>query len=129
MSTKLAAPARTRIDRHAVATVEKPVKSEKRKSKRVAYEITMQIAPYDGTTLPDADDFQPVVTRDLSPTGISFYTPAEPTADQIVLMVGDHRQPSYVTARVVRSQQGYYQRKRQYLIGCAFTGRIDAPQT
>ena len=128
MSLKLAVPLRSRIGRPAVANLEKRVKSEKRKSKRVAYEITMQIAPYDGTIVPDADEFQPVVTRDLSPTGISFYTSAEPTTDQIVLMIGDHRQPSYITARIVRSQQGYYQRKRQYLVGCAFTGRIDTPQ-
>jgi hypothetical protein len=103
-------------------------KHEKRKSARVPYQITIQAAPFDLVHVPTPRQFHPVVTRDLSTTGISFYATIKPATDHIVLMLGDRSNPTYLTAQIVRFQQGYYQRKRQFLVGCAFTGRIE-PET
>ena len=100
-------------------------RAERRRTEREAYQIVIHAAPYDGKTVPAHHEFRNVVTRDLSPTGISFYTDLEPSSDCFILMLGGPDRAQYLSARVIHFSQGFQDRKLQYLIGCTFTGRID----
>ena len=115
-----------RIDPLAIfkQTASEP-RSDKRRSKRVPYEATIQVAPYNGRRTPSSNLFEEVITRDLSATGISFFQTGEPTSEQVVLRLGSDTNPQHLIAKVVRFQEGYFLRKRQFLVGCQFVGRID----
>jgi hypothetical protein len=52
-------------------------------------------------TPPDASEFRPVKALDLSHTGLAFSTTRWPSSDWVVVMLGDHDNPSYATARIV----------------------------
>jgi len=63
---------------------------------------------------------------DLSRSGISFYWPRQPDFTQVCLGLGSHENLSWVKARVVHFRPIEDQESR-YLVGCAFTERVDTP--
>ena len=83
------------------------------------------MAPYDGWAIPAPSAYVSVEARDLSPLGISFLSPERPASENVVLMLQSPSQAAiYVTARVVHCDEGFWNRKRQFMIGCEFTGRL-----
>jgi len=64
--------------------------------------------------------------HDLSRSGISFYWPQQPDFTHVCLGLGAHGGLSWVKARVVHSRRIEEQEPR-YLVGCAFTERVDTP--
>ena len=50
----------------------------KRRSARSDYDTTVRIAPFDGENIPSFYAFTAVRGRDISTSGISFYSPERP---------------------------------------------------
>jgi PilZ domain len=99
--------------------------SDNRRAPRTAYPAPMAIAPYDGERFPETDEFVSVHGRDISTTGISFFASEMPASEMVVLQLGKESSPQvYVGARVVRVSSGYFQRRRQHIIGCQFVSRL-----
>ena len=99
--------------------------NERRRAERIGYEAIVMVAEFDGQNLPLPDQFRAVETRDLSPMGISFLDSRSPTSDLIVLRLGGSKlDPIYVTARVAHCNEGFWERKRQFMVGCELTGRL-----
>ena len=86
------------------------------------------VAEYDGQRMPPLAAFTQVVGRDLSPTGMSFLAPEQLESKDIVILLGaPDKDPIFVTARIAHATEGFWDRKRQFLIGCDFTGRLQWP--
>ena len=74
---------------------------------------------------PDLADFVKVEPRNLSATCISFYCNDAPKQDSIVLLMGKiSEDPIYVSAAVTSCNEGFWERKRRYLVGCELTSRL-----
>ena len=73
----------------------------RRKSGRVPFASVRGFIEYNGTPLPDHSEFLPASGLDLSQTGLAFTTPRWPSSDSIVVTLGDARNPTYATARIV----------------------------
>ena len=99
--------------------------AERRCANRTGYQAVVKVAEFDGKNLPPPDQFRPVETCDLSPMGISFFDNQAPTSDSIVIQLGvANINPIYVTARVAHCNEGFWDRKRQFVVGCELTGRL-----
>lgn len=99
--------------------------SDKRRAPRSAYPAPMAIAPYDGERFPEPDEFVIVHGRDISTTGISFFAAEMPASELIALRLGTTpAQQVYIGGRVVRVSSGYFQRRRQLIVGCQFVSRL-----
>ena len=75
--------------------------------------------------LPSGGDFQVVTTRDISPSGVAFYLSEKPKSDHYILLVGTKDKPILVKAKVARFQEGYFERKRQYMVGVMMLGKLN----
>ena len=62
--------------------------TDQRKSRRQTYVCRQLVAPFDGTRLPQQDEFEWAMFRDVSPSGISFLAESRPTTKQLVVAVG-----------------------------------------
>lgn len=103
--------------------------SDKRRAPRSAYPAPMAMAPFDGEHYPEDHEFVPVHGRDLSTTGISFFAAEMPASEMIALRLGAAApQQIIITARVVRVSSGYFQRRRQLIVGCHFVSRLHPKQ-
>jgi hypothetical protein len=77
-----------------------------------------------------SDDGLPLVLReqlecrDLSTTGIGFFWYARPEFSSVLLGLGAET-VIYVKARMVRWNQGYWNGRRCYLVGCEFSERVE----
>jgi hypothetical protein len=99
--------------------------SDKRRAPRSAYPAPLAIAPFFEERFPDPEEFVPVHGRDISTTGISFFAAGMPASEMIVLRLGNPpNQHIYVQARVVRVSSGYFQRRRQLIVGSQFVARL-----
>ncbi len=128
MATNVEHTTSRRLD--AVLSAERN-RAERRKSLRTASEVIIHAAPYDGTNVPARHEFKNVVARELSPTGISFYSDRQPSSDSFLLMFGEpghvqgeHGGMQYLSARVVHCSHLPLDRNQQYLIGCSFSDRV-----
>ena len=98
--------------------------TERRRERRIACDFLLSVAEYDGLHLPYRTDFEERLSRDISRRGMSFFAPLPPASDHVVLMMGSNPNTYYITARIVRYQEGFWQRKRQFVVGCQFTGQV-----
>ena len=74
---------------------------------------------------PELPEFVVVEPRDLSATSISFFCDEAPSSASIVLLMGKlSDNPIYVSATVTTCNEGFWERKRRYLVGCELTGRL-----
>ena len=89
--------------------------------------IDLRVAAYDGVLPPERMDYLAMESRDVSGAGLSFFAPKPPETDDIVLMIGDYREAYFVTARVAWYREGYYNRRRQFVVGCRISGQIPPP--
>jgi len=87
--------------------------------------VFMMAACQDPTQRPDLADFVQVEPRNLSATSISFYCDDAPVTDSLVVLMGKlDADPIYVSAVVTSCNEGFWDRKRRYLVGCELTGRL-----
>jgi hypothetical protein len=99
--------------------------ADKRRHHRVACNQVHRIAPYTGA-MPRDDEFVSVVFNDISKSGFSFFADRPPEATEIVLSL-DFDPPRRIAARIVNHRPE--PRSGRYIVGCAFTGRLDPVAT
>lgn len=106
---------------------------ELRSTSRVPYVEEFFVAPQTESP-PKEFCFESVIGRDLSVTGISFYSNSCPASDKLLLRFGQNASFTFVRADVVHV--GYDADSNRYVVGCGFCGRkhplqfiIDAWQT
>jgi|GEM_PF-6160972 hypothetical protein len=78
----------------------------RRSQTRKPFADNLRIAPYDGSTHPDDEDFYEVSGKDLSASGMGFFTP-DPPKGEIVLALGDRSASIYLTGTVVHVRPGF----------------------
>ena len=96
----------------------------KRRSARTDYDTTLRIAPFDGENIPTFYAFTVVRGRDISTSGISFYSAERPESNSLILMLGEKPNLIYVVGEVRHLCEGYYDRQRQFLIGVEFIRKL-----
>lgn len=91
-----------------------------------AGDVVFMMAPcVDPPQRPEMSEFVQVEPRNLSATSISFYCNHAPRGDLIVLLMGNlEADPICVSAMVTSCNEGFWERKRRYLVGCELTGRL-----
>ena len=89
-------------------------------------DVVFMMASYDKPMArPDLAEFVSIAPRNLSTNSMTFYCIEPPTSDSIVLLMGKlELDPIYVSAVVTSCTEGFWERKRRYLIGCDLTCRI-----
>jgi hypothetical protein len=97
----------------------------RRRSERFAYHSELGVCRYDGDGPPPLSEFRRAQARNISTSGVAFYWPEEPPSGPLVLALGDAENPIFVLANVVWCEEGWFDHKRQYLVGCLMTGRLD----
>lgn len=98
--------------------------NEMRSSPRRFYQYRQLIAPLIGDRLPARNRFFEVICEDISAGGISFYLDTPPDFKRVVVGLGQPPRLSLFTAEIVRVAQNEIDGRRQFLVGCRFTGRI-----
>jgi len=89
-------------------------------------DVVFMMASYDDSIgRPDLADFVSIAPRSLSTNSMTFYCISPPSCDSIVLLMGKlELDPIYVSAVVTSCTEGFWERKRRYLIGCDLESRI-----
>jgi PAS domain S-box-containing protein len=101
-----------------------PSLKEQRRSPRRSFRFPQKIAPLRGATSPSPEQFFEVLCEDLSAGGFSFYLDRRPDFNQLVVMLGQEPEISYLTAQVVRNTPKKIQGREMFLIGCRFNDRF-----
>ncbi len=97
---------------------------EMRSSPRRTYQYRQLIAPLIGDRLPPRNRFFEVVCEDISAGGIAFYLDTPPDFKRVVVGLGQAPQLTFFTANIARVTEKEVDGRRQFLVGCRFTGRI-----
>ncbi len=108
----------------AYQAVDKKTGKERRKSPRRTYRYPQKIAPMHGCAVPSPGQFFNVECRDISAGGVSFFLPTPPDFETLVVELGKKPTERYYTARVARVEEVQCDGKKEYMVGCRFTGRI-----
>jgi hypothetical protein len=89
-------------------------------------DIVFMMASYDvHLGRPDLAEFVSIAPRSLSTNSMTFYCIDPPTSESIVLLMGKlDLDPIYVSATVASCTEGFWERKRRYLVGCDLVQRI-----
>ena len=109
---------------HEVLEAEQTRAIESRRAgDRHNFDCMQLIATFTPGKLPQAADFRAVHCQDLSPGGMSFIDPELPTSQSLLVLLG----PApfiFLTADVVHHSELQIGNRKEYLVGCRFTGRI-----
>lgn len=97
---------------------------ELRQNERFPFKAPILVAPYDGVELPSKFEYHRVKGRDISKVGISFFYPEDPT-ELLVMLLGNPSGPIRIVARVVHKREGFWERMRQFIVGCQFVDRFE----
>jgi len=92
---------------------------------RRAFPYYQLIAPLKGNRLPAPSAFEKVLCRDISAGGFSYLIDEEPKHQRLVVAFGTEPHLTYLAATVVHVSQVEIDDRRQYAVGCRYTGRID----
>ncbi len=89
-------------------------------------DIVFMMAAYDDRSgRPDLAEFASIAPRNLSSNSMTFYCIDAPVSNTIVLLMGKLEfDPIYVSAEVTSCIEGFWERKRRYLVGCDLIRRI-----
>ena len=91
---------------------------EKRRAPRHAYNCRQLVAAFDGTRLPQQEEFTWAMFRDVSNTGVSFLSKTKPASKLLVVAVGP-APFSFLVAEVVRTKRRNDLDGRPYHVGCS----------
>lgn len=98
-----------------------------RRAIRRRFSSVQMVAPYDGTSLPDDDMFFQVLCHDISTRGFAYFSATRPMYDHVIVRLTDTQGCIHqLKARVAHWREGYWEKKRQLLIGCEFQERVSA---
>ena len=90
--------------------------SNKRRSRRQTY-ICQLVAPFDGTRLPQQDEFVWSMFRDVSSSGLSFLSECKPTTKQLIVAVGP-APFSFLVVEIIRTTKRDELATHPYHVGC-----------
>jgi hypothetical protein len=107
---------------HALGTAD-PRGCERRTSKRFPYRVVQRWAPMVLGRLPSIDLFRPMLCRDVSKGGISFFWPAKPPHEKIVVEMGPPSDVKYIGARIINCFV-IDADLPEYVVCCQFTGHV-----
>jgi len=99
-------------------------RKELRAAPRRAFEYRQRIAPMFGRTMPSQKKFFEVQCKDISASGIGFYMDRSPDFHTLVVELGSPPKERYFLAQVARVAKVQRDGKKQYLVGCRFTGKM-----
>lgn len=98
-----------------------------RRAIRRRFSSIQMVAPYDGTALPEDDMFFQVLCHDISTRGFAYFSATRPMYDHLIVRLTDTQGCTHeLKARVAHWREGYWEKKRQLLIGCEFQERVSA---
>jgi len=98
--------------------------SDKRKSRRQTYICRQLVAPFDGTRLPQQDEFEWAMFRDVSSSGLSFLSESRPTTKQLVVAVGP-APFSFLIVEIIRTTKRDDLETHPYHVGCRILRELD----
>src|SRR5687767_6625000 len=98
--------------------------TDKRKSRRRTYICRQLVAPFDGTRLPQQDEFDWAMFRDVSSSGISFLSERKPTTKQLVVAVGP-APFTFLVVEIVRTTKRDDLASHPYHVGCRILRELD----
>ena len=85
----------------------------------------MMAAYDDSSGRPDLAEFVPIAPRNLSSNSMTFYCIEPPASNSIIVLMGKLEfDPIYVSAEVTSCTEGFWERKRRYLVGCDLKCRV-----
>jgi len=105
-----------------------PTLGDRRRAERRPFPSVQNVAPMDCDGLPPTAAFTPVLCHDLSKSGLSFFWPSKPRFKSIVLALSNGEQTMHFMAGIRHFREGYWNRKRQYLVGCEIQCRVRYPR-
>ena len=108
----------------AAQTPRREQPSDKRKSRRQTYICRQLVAPFDGSRMPEQDEFEWAMFRDVSSAGVSFLMVAKPTTKQLVVAVGP-APFSFLVVEVVRTTKRDDLESHPYHVGCRILRELD----
>ena len=85
---------------------------------RHPYTCRQLVAAFDGTRLPQQEEFSWAMFRDVSHTGLSFLSKSKPSSKLLVVAVGP-APFSFLVAEVVRTKRRNDLEGRPYHVGCS----------
>ena len=91
--------------------------STKRRSRRQTYICRQLVAPFDGTRLPQQDEFEWAMFRDVSSSGLSFLSECKPTTKQLIVAVGP-APFSFLVVEIIRTTKRDELATHPYHVGC-----------
>lgn len=98
---------------------------ERRGRERSPYPCEQLVAPLHGERLPDASQFVRVKCHDLSTGGFSYFSPALPACDQIVVAFGNATRYTFLAAHIRYAKRVVQAGSTIFQIGCQFLGRME----
>ena len=104
------------------ARAEQP--SSKRRSRRQTYICRQLVAPFDGTRLPQQDEFEWAMFRDVSSSGLSFLSECKPTTKQLVVAVGP-APFSFLVVEIIRTTKRDDLETHPFHVGCRILRELD----
>jgi len=100
-----------------------PLNAERRKRPRRSYPYKQLVAYLVDDKLPAPDAFVEVSCNDIAAGGFSFFSPAPPKAESLVVALGIPPKFTYLVAQIAHVARTKYDGEKMYLIGCTYTGR------
>lgn len=102
--------------------------ADRRKSSRFPFAQALHIAPCadgpDAGLIAHLPEMFAAQGHDISQNGIALYMSSKPTSTCYLVRIGEIPNAILILCRVVRIQEGYWQRQRQFRIGCEFIRRV-----
>jgi hypothetical protein len=100
---------------------------ERRHQKRLSFPSTQRIAAWNRRDYPPAAAFEEVQCHDLSVRGFSFLYSNPPSFESLIaILSGVGMGPLCMAAEVCHFREGFWNRERQFLVGCRFVGKVPA---
>jgi hypothetical protein len=114
----------TRDEVERFRTSEAPIRASQTTEVRYPYNAEQYCAAVFGKEFPAPQDFSPVQCRDLSKGGISFFSDADFSVDEVIITLGSPPDLSFWKARVAHQRPAVADGRTGYTVGCAFIARI-----
>ena len=108
----------------ATQTPRREQPSDKRKSRRQTYICRQLVAPFDGIRLPQQDEFEWAMFRDVSSSGLSFLSECKPTTKQLVVAVGP-APFSFLVVEIIRTTKRDDLETHPFHVGCRILRELD----
>jgi len=97
---------------------------EQRRARRKSYVCRQLVAPFDGSRMPNQEEFEWAMFRDVSSTGVAFLAPKKPATKQLVVAVGP-APFSFLVVETVRISRRDDLDGRPYHVGCRILRELD----